>query len=1219
MPLSSACTLARSCEASVNIVAHKSVDLYSLTDILRGGVRIQNNFNLCYVQTVNWSIIVKDDSENIIKNNNERLCSPCQPNCPRQGKQAYCWSATHCQQVCEAKCTKGCTPNGECCHNECAGGCKLPKDSSSCYACHHFNSRGMCIETCFSDDYEYLNYQCVTKKVCSEMGLLLYESKDRNKKECVSVCPYGYSNESIQEREKNVMTCRKCIEPCAKTCPSQLVNTIAKAQKLTGCTKIDGPLIISITGGKAVAKELTASLGMIEEVTHFLWVFESHALISLNFLRSLKVIGGKKLYNGRYALYVHNNDNLEDIWSSENLVNLTITERKASVLFHSNPKLCYKKIKELILRTNRTIPEDSNMHLTNGNKIACTIMEQTVNLEALPDKGVVKVSWTTAPINEDDRMLTGYYVYYKQSEKDINYMTGRDACDDDWSRKYVEITRSEVNISTRLEGLKPDTSYAVYVQTDTVADADKGAKSNISYIKTNPYNPSSPSNLKVIHKGATWMEIAWSPPAFPNGEIVLYIITSRLYPYIVDMTTDICALVLSQTRRSEIEQLEKQDSTSTEVPTTSEQSAEQGSSSTECCQCSSDLVHKEHQEDIGFEDRLFTYIYMRRSYRQKRSDPKLHHQDTELSNFHNGNPSVFTDFSNITTVFPGGKNKEDRLNITNLHQFSRYQIEVTACHEPTHNCSLSSETRLCALCSLHPAKIVETTTKLSEGSMISGLRIVNQTRSEVVVTWSVPADPNGQIIAFILTLQPNSVHVHWSPHQVSDHQRCVSSQFFKEINNTYVLNVTLMDPSQYWLSVQAYTRDADFSNDLSQKVSFSIEDKDDKAHNITLWAILPTVLVLLLVSATIVIIKIKARKEPIKETINPQYLHDTGLPLWTPDAYATISSQHILDCSDLLLEKSCQLGKGNFGIVMKGQLRLESGLIPVAVKQVTDYQAREDILQEAKLMLKLKCYHLVHAYGVVPGPNHMLLVMELMSRGDLLNYLRSLKAQDNDIFSVLSVDHVCAMAIQIADGMAYLASHKIVHRDLAARNCLVDDQLNIKISDFGMTRLTDNDYYKIRETKYFPVRWLPPEYLISSKFTSKSDVWSYGIVLWEILSGGARPYKHLEDNRKVGGRSSGLPPWNDCPEILHPFLQKLHCPVYQQARRIYLQRRHHFNTLTSSSLLADGATFDTYSLYDFLAATDFLHIDYTSFSTPHCPYELFLHYTLPSLVSDQAY
>ncbi|XP_069938897.1 insulin-like growth factor 1 receptor isoform X2 [Cherax quadricarinatus] len=408
----------------------ESVDLYSLTDILRGGVRIQNNFNLCYVQTVNWSIIVKDDSENIIKNNNERLCSPCQPNCPRQGKQAYCWSATHCQQVCEAKCTKGCTPNGECCHNECAGGCKLPKDSSSCYACHHFNSRGMCIETCFSDDYEYLNYQCVTKKVCSEMGLLLYESKDRNKKECVSVCPYGYSNESIQEREKNVMTCRKCIEPCAKTCPSQLVNTIAKAQKLTGCTKIDGPLIISITGGKAVAKELTASLGMIEEVTHFLWVFESHALISLNFLRSLKVIGGKKLYNGRYALYVHNNDNLEDIWSSENLVNLTITERKASVLFHSNPKLCYKKIKELILRTNRTIPEDSNMHLTNGNKIACTIMEQTVNLEALPDKGVVKVSWTTAPINEDDRMLTGYYVYYKQSEKDINYMTGRDACDE---------------------------------------------------------------------------------------------------------------------------------------------------------------------------------------------------------------------------------------------------------------------------------------------------------------------------------------------------------------------------------------------------------------------------------------------------------------------------------------------------------------------------------------------------------------------------------------------------------------------------------------------------------------------------------------------------------------------------------------------------------------------------------------------------------------------
>lgn len=75
------------------------------------------------------------------------------------------------------------------------------------------------------------------------------------------------------------------------------------------------------------------------------------------------------------------------------------------------------------------------------------------------------------------------------------------------------------------------------------------------------------------------------------------------------------------------------------------------------------------------------------------------------------------------------------------------------------------------------------------------------------------------------------------------------------------------------------------------------------------------------------------------------------VPPWTPDVYAMISSQHILDCSDLQLEESCQLGKGNFGIVMKGQLHHGSGFIPVAVKQVTNFKARDDILQEAKLML----------------------------------------------------------------------------------------------------------------------------------------------------------------------------------------------------------------------------------------------------------------------------
>ncbi|XP_069181921.1 insulin receptor [Procambarus clarkii] len=1119
----------------------ESVDLYSLTDILRGGVRIQNNFNLCYVNEVNWSIIIKDASDNVFKNNNERLCGPCHPNCPRQGKLEHCWSAKHCQQVCEQKCEGGCTPNGECCHYECVGGCKMANNPSSCSACRHFNSSGTCSKTCFYSFYEYHKYKCVSKKDCSEMGLLLYESEDRSRRECVKVCPAGYSNETEQVRNKTVMTCRKCVEPCAKTCPGQLVNTVAKAQRLIDCTKIEGPLIISITGGTSIAKELNVSLGLIEEVTDYVRVFGSRALLSLNFLASLKVIGGRKLYNGKYALYVHDNDNLEEIWSWENHADFTIAEKNATVLFHSNPKLCYKKIKELIERTKRKIPEDCNMQLTNGNKIACTIMEQTVTVEALPEEGTVRVSWTTAPINEDDRMLTGYYVYYKPSESmDIGYMTGRDACDDDWARKYVEITKSEVNISTHLKDLQADTQYAIYVQTDTVVDADSSAKSKINFIKTLPCNPSSPRNLQVDHVGTSWLTASWTPPTSPNGKVNLYVVRSRLDLYRVDTTTDFCSSLLSHTPRSDLKQSGKDPTSTTTLSPTSEKSDDEGSGSGKCCKCSPDMVHTEQQEDIDFEDRLFSYVYMRRSNRKKRSNADFHHQEEESSILRSRSPCIYTDLSNVNNSFQKGVkvffHKEQRINITNLRQFSRYEIEVTACHEPTDNCPRGSGMKSCALCSFHPLKIVETTLRLAGGNLVRELRVSNSSKPGVkVVAWSPPTEPNSQVVAYMLTIQPENIFMQFSPNE-----RCVSSQVFEENNNTYNLNVTLMEPGSYWVSVRPYTRDAEDLYESSVQVLFSIEGgEEESSHDMKLWPVLTVLLVLLLFGTSFLIFKMKSRKEPVKETLNPHYHHETG-PLWTPDVYAMISSQHILDCSNLLLEESCQLGKGHFGIVMKGQLRLESGLTPVAVKQVTNYQARDDILQEAKLMLKLNCYHLVHAYGVVPGPNHMLLVMELMSRGDLQKYLRSLKAQDDDIFSVLSVDHACAMAIQIADGMAYLASHKIVHRDLAARNCLVDDQLNIKISDFGMTRLTDNDYYKIRETRYFPVRWLPPECLISSKFTSQSDVWSYGVVLWEILSGGAQPYKHLKDNSKVWEKvSQGYSLETHLPRDTPTFLAKV--------------------------------------------------------------------------------
>ncbi|KAM7538002.1 hypothetical protein Aperf_G00000072052 [Anoplocephala perfoliata] len=182
--------------------------------------------------------------------------------------------------------------------------------------------------------------------------------------------------------------------------------------------------------------------------------------------------------------------------------------------------------------------------------------------------------------------------------------------------------------------------------------------------------------------------------------------------------------------------------------------------------------------------------------------------------------------------------------------------------------------------------------------------------------------------------------------------------------------------------------------------------------------------------------------------------------------------------------------------------------------------------------------------------NGLFVIMELMERGDLASYLR--KLGDSGIGFVKPVQ-AYLWAVQIADGMAYLERKKYVHRDLAARNCLVDGRGVVKVGDFGLCRdIYERNYYHKVGAGKLPVRWMAPESLQSAYFTSRSDVWSFGVVLWEIATMACLPYQGMSHNEVISyvleGNTlvSGGAPIN-CPPLLQSVM--LYCWSYRPTQR----------------------------------------------------------------------
>uniref|UniRef100_A0AAU7YU79 receptor protein-tyrosine kinase n=1 Tax=Eriocheir sinensis TaxID=95602 RepID=A0AAU7YU79_ERISI len=1057
------------------------IGLYNLRAILRGSVKIKNNINLCYIHTVNWAAIVRGPDDNVIMDNSESLCKKCCPTCCAGWKQEnccpHCWNSTKCQQICSSKCSHGCVreADDQCCHEQCLGGCMLPNDPSACHACRNFNLNGTCYEACPENSLEYKDYRCVDAGYCESKMFHQF-----NKKRCVSDCPEGY-----QKGNKSI--CVKCKDGCPKKCRSRLVNTVARAQELRGCTVITNSLIISIRNGKTVTKELKANLGKIEHVHYHVRIFKTSPLKSLNFLSNLQFIDGDQLYNNRFALYVHDNANLEEIWDFTNHSALNISKGKISFL--QNPKLCYhSKIEKLLNMTGQA--GDHNMKVTNGYKVACSIMKHAITLE--PQPFTVLVKWPPVTTIEDDRKITGYFIYYKETnETNVGHMDGRDACNDEWKREHAEADSSDHMLSVSLTGLKPNHRYAVYVETDTVADADIGARSNITYTITKPYNPSYPLNLKVIDKGTTYIAVEWSRPASPNGQIYDYIVSLTTHLETEDKCQDYCKT--EQFQQDEIEE-SKKDLSESEVNMMDSTPTISTVSSPKCCACPEKATPSFEDDEINFENILHNHIYIHRTFRRKRS---MEPGDAPPGNSHvsvNLLEAQYTEYQNEnhTAEIDIWRSKKTSFNFTQLSHYTDYKIEVSACHKHQYECPTDKVP--CELCSTKPAKIVETTAVKANANMVIGLNAKQLNQSTVEVTWEPPLSPNGQVLAYKVSFTGEQ----------KVFEDCLSYCKFNGSRIKHYVEVELTPNTKYLVEVQVYTGAPKNVNDTAATTEFTTQYSAVMQNGDHGWMLMLLVIFLLLgmVCGGIFYRRLRPPKLSVKDiSENPGYPDVANPDFCFPSKYQ-------IDESHLKLEETSLLGQGNFGFVYKGHLYKDSEWVPVAVKRTSNVQSREDMLIEAHLMLELKSYHIVRAYGVMFGPDTTYLVMEYMNKRDLLRYLRQRETK-------LRIEQVCDMGLQIADGMAYLASKNYVHRDLAARNCLINDDMKIKISDFGMTRITERSCYHIRHSKVFPVRWLAPECFTKQRFTTQSDVWSYGIVLWEILTLGTTPYQDLSTNDKV--------------------------------------------------------------------------------------------------------
>uniref|UniRef100_A0A8K9V898 Ephrin type-B receptor 3 n=1 Tax=Oncorhynchus mykiss TaxID=8022 RepID=A0A8K9V898_ONCMY len=448
-----------------------------------------------------------------------------------------------------------------------------------------------------------------------------------------------------------------------------------------------------------------------------------------------------------------------------------------------------------------------------------------------------------------------------------------------------------------------------------------------------------------------------------------------------------------------------------------------------------------------------------------------------------------------------------RVAVRNLQAHTQYSFEIQAVNGVSNKNPYTPQ-----------FSAVNITTNQAAPSAVPTVHLMGATASTMSLSWLPPEKPNGIILDYEIKYHEKGEAI---AHTMTAQRSSARIEGLKA-GTPYVVQVRARTVAGYG----RYSSPADFSD-------------PEKSLQEQLPLIVGSATAGLVFIIAVVVIAI-VFTPGMKVYIDPFTYEDPN------EAVREFAKE--IDISCVKIEEV--IGAGEFGEVCRGRLKLPGRReIIVAIKTLkvgyTDRQ-RRDFLSEASIMGQFDHPNIIRLEGVVTKSRPVMIVTEFMENGALDSFLRLNDGQ----FTVIQL---VGMLRGIAAGMKYLSDMNYVHRDLAARNILVNSNLVCKVSDFGLSRFLEDDATDPTYTSSLggkiPIRWTAPEAIAYRKFTSASDVWSYGIVMWEVMSYGERPYWDMSNQDVINAveQDYRLPPPMDCPTALHQLM--LDCWVKERNLR----------------------------------------------------------------------